>query len=52
MPHDPQTTELSKRDWKIIKTCLDLRLKELLLRKGAAGDYRIDDIQRVMRKLS
>ena len=45
-------TELSKRDWKVIETCLRLRQKDLLLRKGAAGDYRIVDIQRVIGKLN
>lgn len=46
-----ETTELSKGDWKIIETCLRLRQKELLLRKSAASDYRIQDIQRVLGKL-
>lgn len=46
-----KSTELSKRDWKIIETCLRLRQKELALRKGAAGDYRIFDIQRVLGKI-
>ena len=52
MPSKPLTAELSKRNWKIIETCLRLRQKELLLRKGASGDYRIVDIQRVLGKLS
>lgn len=44
---------LSKRDWKIIKTCLILRQKDLALRKGAAGgEYRLFEIQRLLGRLS
>lgn len=46
----PQTTELSKRDWKMIRTCLILRCNDLEARKKSDEDLRIPQIKRILEK--
>lgn len=48
-----KTTEgLSRREWKAIRNCLILRRKELLSRRGADSDFRINQLSALLEKIN